>query len=97
MFINRWERYKRNCKFSDQQDIIDQFWGCLADGLERAAQMDGAGDLKNEVELRERIKRLAVKKQNALVSQARFLQMGQDRDKPVASFVARLRGTATSW
>ena len=46
--------------------------------------MDGAGDLKNEVELRERIKRLAVKQQNALVSQARFLQTGQDRDEPVA-------------
>ena len=30
MFINRWERYKINSKFSDQQDIIDQFWGCLA-------------------------------------------------------------------
>ena len=94
MFINRWERYKRNCKFSDQQEIIDQLWGCLADGLERAAQMDGAGDLTTEKELKDRIKRLAVKQQNTLVSQVRFLQMGQDRDEPVAGFVARLRGTA---
>ena len=94
MFMNRWERYKRNCKFSDQQEIIDQLWGCLADGLERAAQMDGAGDLKTETELRDRIKRLAVKQQNTLVSQVKFLQMGQDRDEPVAGFVARLRGTA---
>ena len=61
MFIKRWERYKRNCKFLDQQEIIDQLWGCLADGLERAAQMDGAGDLTTEQDLKERIKRLAAK------------------------------------
>ena len=94
MFINRWEQYKRNCKFSDQQEIIDQLWGCLADGLERAAQMDGAGDLTAQQDLKERIKRLAVKQQNTLVSQVRFLQMGQDRDEPVSGFVTRLCGTA---
>ena len=42
----------------------------------------------------QRIKRLAVKKHNPLVVQIKFLSTGQDREEPVHSFVARLRGIA---
>ena len=37
---------------------------------------------------------MAVKKHNPLVAQVKFLSTGQDKDEPIHSYVARLRGIA---
>jgi hypothetical protein len=95
IFLQRWERYKRSCTMTTPQEITDQIWGCLSDGLERAAQNDGLGEKRTEAGLVAGIKRLAVRICNTLISQVRFLHIHQDCDEPVASFVARLRGTAS--
>ena len=91
LFNKRWDRYKRGTKLVDN-DVLDQLWACMSDSLERAAHNDGADTEETEVSLMARIKKLAVKQTNVLVNQVKFLSMGQDRDEPVSSFVARLRG-----
>ena len=94
LFVDEWERYCRSCKLSDPQEKVDQLWGCLSPALKRAAAGDGLEEESDDVVFLRSIKRLAVKKHNPVVAQVKFLSTGQDRDEPVNSYVARLRGTA---
>ena len=94
LFTAEWARYCRSCKLIQTQEKVDQLWGCLSTSLKRAAAGDGLELLTDDVAFLARVKLLAVKKHNPLVAQVKFLSTGQDRDEPVHSFVARLRGTA---
>ena len=94
LFTAEWARYCRSCKLIQTQEKVDQLWGCLSTSLKRAAAGDGLELLTDDVAFLARVKLLAVKKHNPLVAQVKFLSTGQDRDEPVHSFVARLRGIA---
>ena len=54
------------------------------------------GNMENdsEVNVIAAIKKLAVRAENIIVARVRLLNMKQDRDEPVRSFVARLKGQA---
>ena len=95
LFTAEWRRYCRSCKLEDPQEKVDQLWGCLSAALKRAAAGDGLESEEDDVAFLNSIKRLAVKKHNPLVAQVKFLSTGQDRDEPIHSYVARLRGLAT--
>ena len=94
LFTAEWARYCRSCKLTEPQEKVDQLWGCLSATLKRAAAGDGLELVVEDEVFLQRIKRLAVKKHNPLVAQIKFLSTGQDREEPVHSFVARLRGIA---
>ena len=94
LFTAEWARYCRSCKLTDAQEKVDQLWGCLSASLKRAAAGDGLERMADDGAFLARVKLLAVKKHNPLVAQVKFLSTGQDRDEPVHSFVARLRGIA---
>ena len=94
LFVAEWGRYCRSCKLSESQEKVDQLWGCLSPALKRAAAGDGLEGVTDDVAFLGSVKRLAVKKHNPVVAQVKFLSTGQDRDEPVNSYVARLRGTA---
>ena len=94
LFMAEWRRYCRSCKLTESQEQVDQLWGCLSPGMKRAAAGDGLETIDSEVVFLRRIKVLAVKKHNPLVAQVKFLSTGQDRDEPIHSYVARLRGLA---
>ena len=94
LFEAEWARYCRSCKLVDSQEKVDQLWGCLSSTLKRAAAGDGLELVTEEASFLSGIKRLAVKRHNPLVAQVKFLSTGQDRDEPVNSYVARLRGIA---
>jgi hypothetical protein len=93
VFLQEWTRYKRATRLEGIASV-DQLWGCMSGTLGRAAHNDGADECNTEVLLLARMKKLAVKRQNVLVNQVKFLQLGQERDEPVSAFVARLRGQA---
>ena len=94
MFMAEWGRYVRSCRITEDQEKVDQLWGCLSPALKKAAAGDGLGDVETEGVFIPRLKTLAVKKHNPVVAQVKFLQTGQDRNEPINSFVARLRGVA---
>jgi hypothetical protein len=92
-FTKQFARYKRVCGIQGQQ-AVDQLWYCMSEALEDAVSQDGVEDHITEVLLMEKIKKLAVRRANVLVNQAKFLKLGQDRDEDCGAFVARLRGAA---
>ena len=94
LYEAEWERYCRSCRLTDPQERVDQLLGCLSPTLKRAAAGDGLETVVDDGEFLAGIKKLAVKKHNPLVAQVKFLSTGQDRDEPVNSYVARLRGVA---
>ena len=49
----------------------------------------------SEEEFLRRVKRLAVKSMNTLISQVCFFKLGQDRGEPAAVYLARLRGACS--
>lgn len=89
IFTKRWTRYKLGTSL-DEDQIRNQLWGCLSNQLDKAAIEHGVDDTTTEQAFLDRIKRLAVRRQNTLVNQVTFLSLGQDRDEPVSSFLARL-------
>ena len=74
------------------QALLDQLWDCMDDSLERADNNDGADTCASKDDFMKRIKALAVMGQNIHANRVQFLQMGQERDEPIALFLSRLRG-----
>ena len=67
---------------------------CSEDLLSNLLRNHGNMDNADETEVIKAIQRLAVKTENVIVARVRLLNMKQDRDELVLSFVAKLRGQA---
>ena len=67
---------------------------CSEDLLHNLLRNHGNMDNADETEVIKAIQKLAVKTENVIVARVRLLNMKQDRDEPVRSFVAKLRGQA---
>ena len=95
-FERQWARYKKSTGMQDEAMIRAQLLACCSEELgDELDNFHGAQlDQKNEADLMAEMRKLAVVTQNNLVNIMRLRSMVQDRDEPVKSFMARLRGVA---
>ena len=94
-FISRWQDYKYATKISGSDTII-QLLECCDDTLRKDLTQTSGGNLisKTENEVLGLMKTLAVKEDNLMVARIILHDMHQDRDEPIRSFCARLKGQA---
>ena len=94
-FQQRWQGYKAATKLQGR-DIIFQLLECCDEPLRKDLTRT-YGDLteKDEDSVIDFIKTLAVRPENHLVARVQLLQLRQDRDEPIRSFCARLKGQAS--
>lgn len=93
-FLQRWETYKAATHVTGP-DAVYQLLDCCEEQLRRdLARL--FGDLSSTAEhtVLARIKDLAVRAENVLVAREELHNCRQDRDEPVRSFCARLKGIA---
>ena len=95
-FQRQWARYKKSTGMQDESMIRAQLLACCSEELgDELDNFHGEKlDEKNESELISEIRKLAVVAQNNLVNIMRLRSLVQDRDEPVKSFMARLKGVA---
>ena len=94
-FKTQWDAYKKLTKIAGD-DTTDQLLECCQYDLKLALFRAYSDKLKgkNEREVLEAIEGLAVEPEKEIVERVRLLNMKQDRDELVQSFVTRLRGQA---
>lgn len=94
-FCTRWTEYTESHQLQDR-DISIQLLECCEDTLRKDLTRAAGGSLihKPEEEVLAAIKCLAVREENAMVARVTLSNMRQDRDEPIRSFGARLRGQA---
>lgn len=93
-FTSRWDQYKAATKIAGA-DIVYQ----LLETCEEALRKDLTrcyGNLVGETEdnVLDFIRTLAIRPENVMVARVKLQSLHQERDEPVRSFVARLRGQA---
>ena len=95
-FTRQWVRYKRASNLGNDQQIRDQLLACCDEELmEELNNLHGDQlDTKTEEELLAEMKTLAIVAQNHLVNIVRVRSLVQDRDEPIRSDLARLKGVA---
>ena len=95
-FERQWARYKKSTGMQDESMIRAQLLACCSEELgDELDNFHGAQlDQKNEEELMAEMRKLAVVTQNNLVNIMKLRSIVQDRDEPVKSFMARLKGIA---
>ena len=95
-FERQWARYKKSTGMQDESMIRAQLLACCSEELgDELDNFHGAQlDQKNEADLMSEMRKLAVVAQNNLVNIMRLSSIVQDRDEPVKSFMARLKGIA---
>ena len=93
-FHRLWLRYKRSTQMTSEVVIRDQLLSCCSDELsEELGNLFGEQlDNKSEEEILAEMRRLAVVAQNNLVNIVRLRSLIQDRDEPIRSYLARLKG-----
>ena len=94
-FTIRWNDYINATGVSGNNAVI-QLLECCDDNLRKDLTRSEGGSLMNksvDYVLRA-IKKLAVREENVMVARVNLHNMTQDRDEPVRSFGARLRGQA---
>ena len=93
-FLQRWNTYKQATKLTGA-DIIFQLLETCEEPLRRDLTR-AHGDLSREPEatVLQHIKTFAVRLQNTMVARVQLQQLRQDRDEPIRSFAARLKGQA---
>ena len=93
-FKSKWNRYKRSAKLSGQ-DVLDQLWACMSDGLERQCHDHGASvDTTTEEQLLELMKAMSIRGVNKLCNVVEFLNLKQNETEPIQKFISRVRGQA---
>ena len=94
-FIQRWDLYTDRCRLTGD-DVVPQLLECCDTELTKDVYRTCGNNLTtiSVVNLLATIKALSVTEENALVSRMLLAKMTQDRDEPVSSFLARLRGHA---
>ena len=94
-FLNRWDDYKKATHLSNE-DIAFQLLECCEEKLRKdLTRTFGPMATKDEQTIIKNIKTLAVRQENVMVARVQLSQMRQDRDEPVRTFAARLRGQAS--
>ena len=93
-FKQRWEDYKQATRLTGK-DVIFQLLECCEESLRKdlTRTHDKLSD-QPEATVLDFIKRLAVRPENLLVARVQLQYMRQERDEPIRSFCARLRGQA---
>ena len=94
-FCTRWQDYKEATKVSGK-DLVIQLLECCDEDLRKDLTRSAGGSLtsKSENDVLEAMRKLAVKEENVMVARVTLFEMKQDRDEPIRSFGARLRGQA---
>ena len=94
-FLLRWSDYVKATRLNGTDKII-QLLECCDDQLRRDLTRNAGGTLTGmaEEEVLKAMKSLAVREENAMVARVALHNMRQDRDEPVRSYVARLKGQA---
>ena len=93
-FKSKWNRYKRSAKLSGQ-DVLDQLWACMSDGLERQCHDHGASvDTTTGEQLLELMKAMSIRGVNKLCNVVEFLNLKQNETEPIQKFISRVRGQA---
>ena len=97
LFMSNWARYKRSTGLVEVTTIRDQLVGTCSEELyEDMYNLLGSSiDQKTEVELMAEMKRLAVVSQNNMVNVVRLMSITQDRDEPIRSYLAKLKGASS--
>ena len=94
-FIQRWHGYKVATRLTGQ-DIIFQLLECTEESLRKdLTRTHGNLIDKPEETVLELIRSLTVRPVNIMVARVNLNQLKQDRDEPMRSFCARLRGQAS--
>ena len=95
-FERLWRRYRRSANLKDGQQVRDQLLSCCNDELaEDLGNLFGDTlEEMNESQLLQEMRKLAIVSQNHLVNIVRLRAMVQDRDEPVRTYLARLKGAA---
>lgn len=94
-FTSRWQDYVEATKVTGK-DLVIQLLECCDEQLRKDLTRTAGGTLtnKSEGDVLTAIRRLAVREENAMVARVALHNMHQDRDEPIRSFGARLRGQA---
>ena len=94
-FLSRWTDYVEATKVSGKDKVI-QLLECCDEHLRKDLTRTAGGTLtnKSEAEVITVMKTLAVREENTMVARVTLNNMRQDRDEPIRSFGARLRGQA---
>jgi len=94
-FLTRWQDYVDATSVSGK-DLVIQLLECCDEELRKDLTRTNGGSLTNntEKEVLAAIKNLAVQPENTMVARVALHEMKQDRDEPVRSFGARIRGQA---
>ncbi|VDH93756.1 Hypothetical predicted protein [Mytilus galloprovincialis] len=94
-FESRWSAYVETTKIAGRDKVV-QLLECCDEQLRKGLTRSAGGSLTNKSvqEVLAAIKKLAVREENTMVARVTLHNMRQDRDEPVRSFCARLRGQA---
>ena len=91
----RWAEYKQACKLTGE-DIVFQLLECCEEPLRKdLTRLHGSLISRSEEDVLKKIKTLAVRQENVMVARVQLHVMTQDRDEPVRTFAARLKGQAS--
>ncbi|XP_066910175.1 uncharacterized protein [Clytia hemisphaerica] len=94
-FTVRWQDYVTATKITGPELVI-QLLECCDDELRKDLTRLSGGTLttKTQAEVLAAIKSLAVREENTMVARVTLNEMKQDRDEPIRSFAARIKGQA---
>lgn len=94
-FVTRWQEYREGTKLTGA-DIVSQLLECCDDQLRKDLTRAAGGTLtaKTEKEALTAMEALAVRRENIMVARVTLHHMSQDRDEPIRSFSARIKGQA---
>ena len=93
-FTQRWCEYKAATHLTGT-DVIFQLLECCEETLRKdLTRTFGALNSSDETTILDHMKTLAVRQENVMVARCHLQQMTQDRDEPVRTFAARIRGQA---
>ena len=93
-FKSRWEEYKAATKLAGE-DLVYQLLETCEESLRKdLTRCYGTLVGETEANVLNFIKILAIRPENAMVNRVKLQNLHQERDEPMRSFVARLRGQA---
>lgn len=96
-FTTRWKEYRDGTKLKGA-DVVSQLLECCSEQLRKDLTRAAGGSLltKTEKVVLKAIETLAVRRENVMVARVTLHNMTQDRDEPVRSFAARIKGQAAT-
>ena len=94
-FTTRWAEYVAATRITGR-DQVAQLLECCDNQLRKDLTRNAGGSLSDKPidEVLAAIKQLAIREENVMVARVALHNMSQDRDEPIRSYAARLRGQA---